>query len=225
MDEDLKKNIIKTGTTTIGLVTSEGIILAADKRGTYGGDGGVSYIAGWKQKKIHQVNSNILVTVAGVASDTRKVIAFTRAGLKLKELKDKRKPSIKEAAGLFSNIVYQNIRRPSIIIAITHFLLAGFNKEKTKLYEIHADGLLDEVDDYAVSGSGLMQVNPILDSEYKKGLTIQEGIKLAKKCIMASMRRDPGSGEGAEIYTITKEKGIQKVLDEDIEYNFKKNYN
>jgi len=39
MDEDLKKHIRKTGTTTIGIVCKDGIVLAADKRGTFGGEG------------------------------------------------------------------------------------------------------------------------------------------------------------------------------------------
>lgn len=212
--KDLKQHVLKTGTTTVGLVCKDGIILAADKRGTYGGDHGVSYIASSDHDKIYPVNESIVVTVAGVASDTRKVIKITKAELRLKELRSKQKPSVKEAANLFSTIVYQNIRQFSPIMAITQFLLAGYDDNGFYLYQINPDGMLDRVEDYEATGSGMMQAHPLLDTEYKKGMSIEEGIKLAKRCINASRKRDPASGDGLDIYTISKGEIKQVVKQE-----------
>ena len=78
MDKDLKKHILKTGTSTIGIVCKDGIVIAADKRGTYGGQGGVAYIAGGDEEKIQSVNNEIIVTTAGTASDLQKVIKLVR---------------------------------------------------------------------------------------------------------------------------------------------------
>lgn len=220
MDEDLKKHIRKTGTTTVGIVCKDGVVLAADKRGTFGGEGGVSYIASNDEKKIQQVNEWLAVTTAGVASDLQKVIKITGAELRLKELRSKQKPSIKEAANLFSTIVYQNIRQFSTIAGITHFLLSGYDETGTYLYDIFPDGYLQSIDTYAATGSGMIQCNPILDSEYKKNLTLQEGIKLALKCINASMKRDPATGEGVDVFTVTKQ-GINQVIAQKIELSFK----
>jgi proteasome beta subunit len=216
MDQELKKHITKTGTTTLAVVCKEGIVMAADKRGTYGGDGGVSYIAGRDQEKIHEVTSDVIVTTAGTASDTRKVIKIIRAELRLKELKAKSKPTIRQAANLFSSIAYQNIRQPSMIPAITHFLLAGKDKEGFHLYDVNPDGYLQEKKDFIATGSGMIHCNPILDSEYKEGLSLEEGIKLVRKCIIASMGRDPASGEGIDIYTVTKDK-IEQVTKQKFE--------
>ena len=216
MDEDIKKNVLKTGTTTLGLVCKDGIVLAADRRGTFGGDSGVSYIASNDHEKIKTVTDNVIVTIAGVASDTQRVIKLIRAELKLKELRSKSKPDVHQTASLFSNIVYQNIRQPSMIPAITHFLLAGYDGQGFHLYEIAADGLIEPIKDFATSGSGMVQVNPILDSEYKEGITLAEGIKLAVKCINGSMKRDPASGDGVTVYTVTKDK-VEQVLKQRIE--------
>lgn len=218
--KDLKQHVLKTGTTTVGIVCKDGIILAADKRGSYGGDGGVSYIASRDHKKIHEVNERIIVTGAGVVSDLQKVIKLTRAEIKLKELRTKSKPSIKEAANLFSSIVYQNIRQYSPIMAITHFLLAGYDDSGYFLYDISPDGTLDEVKEYEATGSGMIQSHPILDSDYKKDLSLEEGIKLAKRCVNASMKRDPGSGDGIDIYTITKDE-INPVFSQEIKAEIK----
>ncbi len=217
---EIKQHIRKTGTTTVGIVCKEGIVVAADKRGTYGGDGGVSYIASRDENKIQAVNDNIVVTTAGVASDLQKVIKLVRAELRLKELRSRQKASIKEAANLFSSIVYQNIRQFSVIPGITHFLLAGNDDKGFYLYEINADGYLQDVKDYSATGSGMVQCNPILDSEYKKDITLEEGIKLAKKCINASIKRDPASGEGIDVYVV-KEKEIRQVVKQEIVPEFK----
>jgi len=213
MDEDLKKQIRKTGTTTIGIVCKDGIVLAADKRGTFGNNDGVSYIASKNEEKIQAVNDRIIVTTAGVASDLQKIIKLTRAELKLKELRSKQMPTIKEAANLFSSIVYQNIRQFSPIPGITHFLLSGYDLEGYSLYDIFPDGYVQKVEDYSATGSGMLQCNPILDAEYKENMSLQEGMALSMKCLAASMKRDPASGEGVDIYTVTKE-GIKHEVEQ-----------
>lgn len=217
--KELKKHVLKTGTTTIGIVCRDGIVLAADRKASYGGDSGVSYISG-DHKKIHEVNPKIIVTTAGVASDTRKVISYKRAELRLKELRTKQETSIKEAANLFSAIVYQNIRQFSPIMAITHFLLAGYDESGAYLYDISPDGFLKEIEDYEATGSGMLQAHPILDAEYKKDMSIEEGIKLAKKCINASTKRDPASGLGIDIYVV-KQGDIKQVLTQQISTEIK----
>lgn len=218
--KDLNKHVLKTGTTTIGIVCKEGIVLAADKRSTYGGEGGVSYIADKDREKIFPVGDNMIVTIAGVASDTQKIIKLTTAELRIKEIRTKRKPSVREAASLFSNIVYQNIRQFSPIMAITHFLLAGYDDEGFHLYDISPDGLFNDVDTYQATGSGMLQSHPILDAEYKKDISLEEGVKLAKKCINAAMKRDPGSGEGIDIYVV-KKSSIEHVTKEKAVIEFK----
>jgi len=222
MDDELKKHIIKTGTTTLGIVCKDGVVVAADKRGTYGtsDNQGVSYIAGWDQEKIEEVTPEIIVTTAGTASDTRKIIKIVRAELKLKELRSKSKPNINQAANLFASMTYQTIRAPSMIPGIAHFILAGYDEEGFHLYNIHADGFLEEEKKYSVSGSGLIHVNPILDSEYKETISIDEGIKLAKKCINASMGRDPGTGAGMDIYVVKKGE-IKKISKQEAVIEFR----
>ena len=100
-------------------------------------------------------------------------------------------------------------------MGITHFLLAGYDDEGVYLFDIHPDGYLEEMNKFSATGSGMIQCNPILDSEYKQNLTLQEGIKLASKCINAAVKRDPATGEGLDIYIVTKE-GIKKEVEQEI---------
>ena len=221
MDQELKNSILKTGTTTLGIVCRDGIVIAADRRVSFGTSQGVAYIAG-KHPKIFEVFPNIIVTTAGQVSDTRKAIKIVRAELKLKELRAKSTPTIEQAANLFASILYQSIRQPSMIPSIAHFLLAGYDKNGFYLYDIMPDGALEKVEDYAASGSGMTQVNPILDSEYKGSISVKEGIELARKCLTASMGRDPGTGEGMDIYVVEKDK-IAPVSSQEAVLTFKEN--
>ncbi len=207
MDEDSKKQLLKTGTTTIGIVTKEGIVLAADKKATYGGNGGVQYIAGTVEK-IKTFNEDILLTIAGTATFALRTIKQLQAEIKLKGLRDKRKATTKEIANLFSIMALQSLQSGGVI----SFIMAAKDGKKTQLYDIGADGILEEIDSYKIDGSGMMHVNAILDTEYKKDITMQQGIELAKRCIIGSSGRDPASGIGYEIWTITPEE-ITKVED------------
>ncbi len=207
MDDETKKNLLKTGTTTIGIMTSEGIVLAADKKATYGGNGGVAYIAG-EMEKIKKFNENIIMTIAGTATFAIRAIKMLKSEIKLKELREKRKVSIEEIANLFAHVALQSLQSGGVI----GFIMAGKEDGKTKLFDIGADGILREIDTYKIDGSGMTHVNAILDTEYKKEITLKEGIELAKRCIRGSSGRDPASGIGYEVWTITNDK-IEKVED------------
>jgi proteasome beta subunit len=204
MNEDIAKHVLKTGTVTIGIVCKDGIVVGADRRQSYGGQGGgVSYIAG-SAKKIVELTDTIIATTAGTASDTRRTLDIIRAELKLKELRTKEKVSVPEVANLLANMVYGNIRTPSMIPSITHFILSGSDEKGTYLFDISPDGYIQTSDTYVVTGSGLMQTHPILDSEYKKNLSLDEAVTLVKKCIRATAGREPSVGTAMDIYIVKK---------------------
>lgn len=212
MEEDSKtkldKYVLKTGTLTVGIVCKNGIVLAADNRQSYASGSAVSYIAG-KAEKIQEINERILVTTAGGASDTRRVIKLVKAELRLKELKSKSKVNMKQVASLISNMLYQNIRQPSMIPSIAHFLIAGYDETGVSLYDASPDGYLQKIETYQATGAPFESL-AIFDVEYDPKITLEEGIKLAKKVFNATRGRQPGVGDGFDIYTI-KEGEIKKV--------------
>jgi proteasome beta subunit len=211
MDTEIQNSILKTGTLTMGLVCKDGLVIAADRRQSFGAQGGgVSYLAG-KAKKVIDVNDRIIVTTAGNASDSRKFSAYLSAEIKLIELRTRARISIKKAASLLSNMLYHSIRQPSMIPSIAHFLLAGYDEEGVHLYDAMPDGYLEEIKDYVASGSGIMQAHPILDSEYKPNMSTKDGIDLVVKCIKASLGREPSVGDGLDVY-IVKGGEIKEVL-------------
>lgn len=211
MDQDLKKHVLKTGTLTVGIVCKDGIVLAADRRITYGSDSGVSYIAG-QHKKIDEINERTLATTAGVASDSDKMIKLAKAELRLKELKSRSKVTIKETANLLANIAYEKIRTPSIIVPIAHFLVAGYDELGAHLYNVSPAGDIDEVTTYHATGAPFESFG-IFDVDYTPKITVEEGLKMAKKVFEATRGRQPGVGDGWDAYVI-KAGEIKKISSE-----------
>ena len=199
---------IKTGTTTLGIVCKDGVIIAADKRATAGG-----FIVGKDMEKVIQINENLAITTAGSVSDIQLFIKLFRAELKLKNIKSNRSNTIKECANLAARMLYESARQ--YFGSMAHILLSGFDKQGTHLYELYPDGSLTEVKDYVSSGSGSPMVYGILESSYKESITIKEAEDLAVKAVSSSMQRDSFSGNGIDVMVITKDsikKTIQKKV-------------
>jgi len=198
---------LKTGTTTVGLVCKDGLVLAADMRMTAG-----DMIASKQAKKIHKVNDEIAVTWAGSVSDLQLLTKLLRAELKLKSIQSKKKVTIKEAANLLGGLLYSSIRQMSMIPGIAHFVMAGIDQQGLHLYDLYPDGSVTEVEDYTSSGSGSVFAYGVLESDYKKDLTVEKGVELATKAVKSALERDINSGGGIYVVAVT-EKGIQeKVL-------------
>jgi len=212
MDSDLKNSMLKTGTTIVGIVCKDGIIMASDRQSTAG-----NLVMNKNSQKTKKVNDYLLVSGTGMVSDIQRIEKVLPAELKLKELRSKTRPSIKDAAHLMANILYSGIRQPSMIPTQMGSLVGGFNEDGTcELYSIEPAGSVVKVEDYDANfGSGMPYVLGLLERQYKKGLTVKEGIELARESLKASTQRDMASGNGIDIYSITKN-GIKKEVGEEI---------
>ena len=209
-DTKMENNELKTGTTTIGIVCKDGLILAADRRATAG-----YFVASKKIEKIVKITEDIAVTIAGTVSDIQLVVKLIKAELKLKQIKTGKMNTVKEATNLLSGIVYQNIRKFSLIPGISHFIVGGKDVSGFHMYDLSPDGSITEIDDYVSSGSGSILVYGLLEAVYKKGMTTEEGIKLAVKGINSALQRDIATGNGITVYAIT-DKGVKKVLEKEV---------
>ena len=213
LSEDIKElrgKLVKSGTTTIGMICKDGVILAADRQATAD-----YFVAHKKVEKIVPITDKVAVTTAGLVSDIQLISKLTKAELKLKKIRTKIEPTVKETANLFATILYHNIRKFSPILGIAAFVIGGVDNNGFWLYDAAPDGAALEHKDYVSTGSGSILSYGVLESNYTPDITIKEGIKLAVKAINTSMQRDVASGGGIDVIAITKD-GIKKVFDEEI---------
>jgi len=204
------QDMMKTGTTTMGIICKDGVVLAADKRATAGNMICSGYI-----EKIVQISDDMAVTIAGTVSDAQLTIKLIKAETALKTIRTGQTITVSETANLLAQMLYNNVRRMSMIPGITHFLLSGRDKEGIHLYDIFVDGSLTKIRDFTSTGSGSVFAYGVLETLYEKSMTVEEGVKLALKSVNAALQRDSASGNGIDIVTITN-KGVKKVLEKEI---------
>ncbi len=205
----------KKGTTTVGIICKDGIILAADNRATAG-----TLIANKKVQKVVQVSDYMAMTTAGLVSDIQLFTKIIKAQIMLLKLRKGKEPSVKEAANMLGNLAYSNIRRPSMIPGIVGFLFGGHDKSGQHLYELTFDGTVLEADGYATDGSGSTVVLGVLETLYKENMTLQQGVELAEKCIQTAIQRDSATGNGIHIAVITKD-GVKFENRKKVDYKLK----
>lgn len=209
----MMENMLKTGTTTVGIVCKDAVILAADTRATAG-----TMIVDKRAKKVHIITEDVAATIAGSVSEAQLLLKLIKAELKLKEVRTNRKATIKEAANLLGGLLYSTLRRMSMFPAVAHFLMAGKDKEGTHLYDLFPDGSVTEITDYVSSGSGSVFAYGVLESHWTADMSSKEGVNLAIKAVNAALQRDSASGNGVEIVVVNKQK-VEKVLKKELVYS------
>lgn len=218
MDTELKKNIMSSGTSLVGLICKDGIVMAGDKRSTAGG----SIVMNKNCDKIIPINEYLITSGTGVASDIDMLQKLAKAQLKIKELRDKKRPTVKEASNLIAAMNYKNIRQPTMIQFIAGLMVGGVNEDGTaELYSVEPAGSVMKVEDFDANfSSGMPYILGLLEKSYKKDMTMEEGVELAIEAIKAASERDTASGQGVDVFTITKD-GIKHVSRQKVEKVYK----
>ena len=212
MDSELKNSILKSGTTILGIVCRDGIVMASDRQSTAG-----TIVMNKDSQKIRIVNEYLAFAGTGMVADIQRTVKIAAAELRIKELHAKSRPSVRNGAGLISMMIYNSIRQPAMLQFMVGSLVGGVNEDGTaELYSIDPAGGINKVEDYDANfGSGMPFVLGLLERQYKKGMSVKEAIDLAVEAIKSSTQRDVGSGHGIDVFTLTKS-GILKVVDQEI---------
>lgn len=199
-------DIRKTGTTTLGLVCKDGVVVAADKKATMG-----YLIANKESDKILALDEHVVMTVAGVWGDAQALGRYLRAEFKLFQLQNNRKISVKGAASLVSNILQNSKFYPYFV----QLIIAGYDDNGPGIFTLDAIGSSEQEKRFFSTGSGSPMALGVLEDGYREGMTIDEGAKLAHRAVKAAIERDIGSGGNAiDVGVITKD-GI-KITRHDI---------
>lgn len=202
---------ILEGTTTIGLTCSDGVILATDKRASYGG-----FIASKSARKAFNINGKVGATVAGSVGDAESLMRLIQAEAKLYEMNNGEKMSTNAVSILMANILHGNKIFPYLV----QLLIGGYSDGKAGLWSLDPIGGLIE-EKAASTGSGSPMAYGILDVEYSEDKTVQENIPIALKALSGALSRDSHSGDGIGLITITEE-GFKEIEKEKVDELLKK---
>ncbi len=183
------------GATTVGIVCQDGVILASEKRVSYG-----FFIASKGGKKVFKITDQIGAACAGLVSDMQVLVRDVEANANLFSMDVGRKISVRAAAKLMSNILFNRRMMP----LITQTIVGGLDDEGPSLWVLDVLGSVLP-DDYAVVGSGTEIAIAVIEEGYRKDLKVAEAKDLVIRAIKSAISRDAMSGDGIDLQMITKE--------------------
>jgi len=195
---------LKTGTTTVGMIAKDCVVLASDQRATMG-----FLIANKTAKKIFKVTDRIGATIAGSVADAQAIMDLLSAEAKLFEIQRGRPIRVKALTRLLSNIMFQGRG-----LYMLQCLVGGFDDEGAQVY--YTDYVGSVIPDKFVStGSGSPVALGVLEAEYKDDLTKKKAIELGVRAVAAAIERDAASGNSILVSVIDKD-GYQEIPKETI---------
>lgn len=186
-------SFLKTGTTIVGLIFQDGVILGADTRATEG-----PIVADKNCEKIHYMAPNIYCCGAGTAADTEAVTDMVSSQLKLHRFHTGRESRVVTALTLLKSHLFSYQGHVSAAL-----VLGGVDVTGPHLHTIYPHGSTDTLP-YATMGSGSLAAMAIFESKYREGMNRDEGIKLVAEAILSGVFNDLGSGSNVDICVITK---------------------
>ena len=190
-DED---NVTKTGTTTVGISTDEGVVIATDRRASLGG----RFVSNKSVQKVERIHPTAAMTLVGSVGGAQSFIRSLRSEANLYEVRRDGPLSIHALATLAGNFA-----RGGPFFAINP-IIGGVDEEGSHVYSVDpAGGVLQ--DDYTVTGSGTMVATGTIEGNYEPDMSVEEARALAIRAVEAAAERDTGSGNGIVLAEITGE--------------------
>jgi proteasome beta subunit len=183
------------GTTTIGIVCSDGVVIGADTRASFD-----TFIASSEAKKVWRIDDNIGITIAGSVGDAQELIRVLKAENEIYKMNEGRALSPKSASSLLSIILQSNKMMPYMV----QLIVAGIDNGEMQLFNLDPIGGYTVESKFTATGSGSMTALGYIEDVYRKGITVKEGVKDVARALAIAMKHDAVTGDNMNIATITK---------------------
>ena len=195
---DNNANVLKTGTSTLGITFNGGVVVGADHRATMG-----HFIANKSVQKLFQIGNNLALTTAGLVGHAQSLSRTLTAEVALFELRRQQSMTVKGAATLTANILSG---RPHWV----QLLIVGVDEDGGHVYSIDsAGGSIPDV--YCATGSGSPYMYGVLEDGFSENMSRKDAVALAARSLSASAQRDAASGNGMDLAVITAKDGYVPV--------------
>ncbi len=204
--QDKEVEGMKTGTTTVGLTTEDGVILAADRRASLG-----RMVSSKYAQKVYELDDNLGLTIAGSVGDAQKIVRIMRSQLKLHKL-ETRELTVEGAGTLLANMLHNHKMMPFM----NQFVLGGVEDGEGVLFDLDPAGGLMRNDRFTATGSGTQMAYGVFEDHYEDGMDHEDGKDLAVRAVQAAMERDTASGNGIMVAEITED-GYEVLQESEIE--------
>ncbi|KAH7923583.1 20S proteasome subunit [Leucogyrophana mollusca] len=181
-----------TGTTIVGCIYKDGVILGADTRATEG-----PIVADKNCEKIHFITESIRCCGAGTAADTEFTTASISSNMELHALSTGRQPRVVTAMTMLKQYLFRH--QGHIGAAL---VLGGVDATGPHLFTVAPHGSTDKLP-YVTMGSGSLAAMAVFETGWKPNMNREEGLALVTAAISAGIFNDLGSGSNVDACVIT----------------------
>lgn len=181
------------GATVVGISYNDGVLLAAEKRVSFG-----NFVVNKHIKKTFPVTDHVGAACAGMVADMQVLVRQVEALAKIRRLETRRNVPPNSIAKLMSVIMFERRYFP----LLTQVIVGGIN-EKPEIYTLDPLGSVLP-DDYAAVGTGAEMALGIMDAEFKPNMSEEKVRELATRAIRSAIARDAASGDGIDILYVTR---------------------
>ena len=182
------------GATAVGITYNDGVLLAAEKRVSYG-----NFVVNKNTKKTFDVTDHVGAACAGMVADMQVLVRQVSALSKIRKLETRRNVEPNSVAKLMSVIMFERRYFP----LLTQVVVGGVTTGKPEIYTLDPLGSVLP-DRYAAVGTGAEMALGVMDAEFSEDLDEEKATNLALKAIRSSIQRDSASGDGIDILIINK---------------------
>ena len=176
----------------MGLVCSDGVVLAAEKRVSWG-----RMVMSRSGKKVFDVTPTMGLAFAGLVSDMQALTREAKAYANLYKLEKNRPISVKAMAKLISNLLFNRRMMPLLM----ETLVGGVDEDGPAVYSMDPVGSLIP-DKFITAGSGAPIAMGVLEARYSEEMDLEAGAELALSAIRSAVARDVVSGDGVDMLLI-----------------------
>lgn len=182
------------GATAVGITYNDGVLLAAEKRVSYG-----NFVVNKNTKKTFNVTDHVGAACAGMVADMQVLVRQVSALSKIRKLETRRNVEPNSVAKLMSVIMFERRYFP----LLTQVVVGGVTTGKPEIYTLDPLGSVLP-DRYAAVGTGAEMALGVMDADFNENLDEEKATNLALKSIRSSIQRDSASGDGIDILIINK---------------------
>jgi proteasome alpha subunit len=174
------KKTVKQGSTAIGVVCRDGVVLIADKRIVD------PLIIPEAVEKIFQIDDHIGATASGILSDARVLIERAQIKAQQHQVTYDTPVDVDEVVKDVCNLKQMCTQSGGLRPFGVSLLITGVDQQGPKLFETDPTGIFFQFKAAAI-GEGETEVEEILQKEYRETITVDEAIKLGIKALLKAL--------------------------------------
>ena len=184
MQVEYAKKTVRQGTSALGLVCKDGVLLIADKRILD------KFIVAQSVEKVFQIDAHIGASATGLLMDGRVLIERAQIIAQQHRVTYDEAMDVQSLVKEICNYKQWFTQMGGVRPFGVSLLFAGVdNDDEIKLFFTDPTGIFFEYKAIAI-GEGETEIKELLDKEYKETMTIEEGIKLSMKALRKFLNKD-----------------------------------